>query len=200
MRIVNAALLSVAVALSAAPPPLSNSKIAGPLVASENPNYFKDANGSVLILNGSQTWNTLQDWGTNGSVQTLDFNAFVKFLVAHGHNFTLLWRTEMPKFCGLPVTADAPPDFWAGPHPWRRTGPGKATDGGLKFDLTKFDQSYFDRLRKRTQALDDAGIYVGVYLFTGEWLKSFRCPRSLSEKSARLREQIKRSRAIMLYA
>jgi hypothetical protein len=178
MRILNqirAALISGAIALSAAAPP-STGKIAGPLVASDNPNYFRDANGSILILNGSQTWNTLQDWGTNGSVQTSDFNAFINFLTAHGHNFTLLWRIEMPKFCGLPSTASAPPDFWAGPHPWRRTGPGNATDGGLKFDLTKFDQSYFDRLRKRTQALNNAGIYVGVYLFTGEFLKSFRCP------------------------
>ena len=43
-------------------------QVAGPLTASSNPNYFKDANGTVLILNGSQTWNTLQDWGSNGSV------------------------------------------------------------------------------------------------------------------------------------
>ena len=166
------ALVTIAIA-SAAP---AHGKIAGPLVASDNPNYFKDANGLVLILNGSQSWNTLQDWGTNESVRSLDFNSFVKFLTAHGHNFTLLWRVEMPKFCGLPVTASNPPDFWAGPHPWLRTGPGNATDGGLKFDLTKFDSSYFERLRKRTEALSEAGIYVGVYLFTGEWLKSFRCP------------------------
>lgn len=175
MRILSVALVSVAVALPAAAQP-STVKIAGPLVASNNPNYFKDANGSVLILNGSQTWNTFQDWGTNGSVQTLDFNAFVNFLTAHGHNFTLLWRIEMPKFCGLPSTASAPPDFWSGPNPYRRTGPGNATDGGLKFDLTKFDQGYFDLLRARTQALGNAGIYAGIYLFTGEFLKAFRCP------------------------
>ena len=150
-------------------------KITRPLVASDNPNYFKDASGSPLILNGSQTWNTLQDWGTNGPAHTLDFTSFVKFLAAHGHNFTLLWRVEMPKFCRLPTTASASPDFWVSPHPWQRTGPGNATDGGLKFDLTKFDQSYFDRLRARTQALNDAGIYAGIYLFTGEFLKSFRC-------------------------
>ena len=40
-----------------------------------------------------------------------------------------------------------------------KDGTGNATDGGLKFDLTKFDQSYFDRLRARTQALNNAGIY-----------------------------------------
>ena len=138
----------------------SAAQVAGPLTASGNPNYFKDAHGTVLILSGSQTWNTLQDWGSHGSVQTLDFNAYVNFLTAHGHNFTLLWRTELPKFCGLPSTENSPPDFIASPHPWLRTGPGKATDDGLKFDLAKFDQSFFDRLRERTQALDDAGIYA----------------------------------------
>jgi Putative collagen-binding domain of a collagenase len=153
----------------------SAAQVSGPLVASGNPNYFKDANGAVLILNGSQTWNTFQDWGSNGSLQTLNFNAFVSFLTKHGHNFTLLWITEMPKFCGFPATASSPPDLIAGPLPWLRTGPGNATDGGLKFDLTKFNQGFFDRLRTRTEALNNAGIYVGVYLFTGEWLNIFRC-------------------------
>ena len=53
-----------------------------------------------------------------------------------------------------------------------KDGPGTATDGGLKFDLTKFDQSFFDRLRTRVQALNNAGIYAGVYLFTGEYLST----------------------------
>jgi hypothetical protein len=147
----------------------------GPLSASANPNYFKDASGTPIILNGSHTWNSLQDWGSNGSLQTLDFPAFVNFLVAHGHNFTFLWRTELPKFCGLPTTASSPADFAVGPHPWQRTGPGNATDGGRRFDLTKFDQGYFDRLRARAQALNAAGIYAGVYLFNGEWLNVYRC-------------------------
>ncbi len=155
--------------------PQDTAKIAGPLVASSNPHYFKDAKGTALILAGSQTWNTLQDWGSGGSAQALDFPAFVKFLTAHGQNFTLLWRVEMPKFCSLPSTSSAPPDFTVSPQPWQRTGPGKATDGGLKFDLTKFDQGYFDRLRARTQALNDAGIYAGIYLFTGEFINIFRC-------------------------
>ena len=150
--------------------------IAGPLRRSKNPNYFEDAGGSPLILCGSHSWNTLQDWGTNGAVRTLDFDAFVSFLNAHGHNMTLLWCTELPKFHGLPTTEKSPPDFTVSPFPWMRTGPGLATDGGLKFDLTKFDHAYFDRLRARVQALNDAGIYVGVYLFSGEFLLRFRCP------------------------
>ena len=150
--------------------------ITGPLTASRNPDYFQDAGGNPLILCGSQTWNTLQDWGTGGSAQPLDFDAFVNFLKAHGHNFTLLWRTELPKFSNLPVTATNPPDFTVSPHPWRRTGPGLATDGGLKFDLTRFDSDYFERLRARVAALNRGGIYAGVYLFTGEFLLRFRSP------------------------
>jgi glucose/arabinose dehydrogenase/PKD repeat protein len=148
--------------------------VAGPLTVSANPNYFQNANGP-LILNGSHTWNNLQDWGTNDSLQTLDFNAYVNTLVAHGHNFTYLWYIELPKFCGFPTTAGTPPDFTVGPHPWQRTGPGTATDGALKFDLTKYNQAYFDRLRTRAQALNDAGIYVGVYTFTAEWVGRYRC-------------------------
>src|ERR1051325_10610974 len=174
-RTFGAALISAAVMFAAASDTPAG-KITRPLIASENPHYFKDGNGNAIILNGSQTWNTLQDWGTNESPQKVDFDAFIKFLTAHGHNFTLLWRVEMPKFCGLPATQSNPPDFWVTPNPWLRTGPGKATDGGLKFDLTKFDPKYFDRLRARTQALRNAGIYAGIYLFTGEFLKSFRCP------------------------
>src|SRR5208282_2344207 len=160
-------------AQSAAAP--SAQPITGELTVSSNPHYFQDASGNPLILNGSQTWNTLQDWGAGGAVQTLDFDAFVKFLTAHGHNFTLLWTVELPKFCGQPPPATTPPGCTVSPLPWKRTGPGTATDGGLKFDLTNFDQSFFDRLRTRALALNNAGIYVGVYLFTGEFLNIFRC-------------------------
>jgi hypothetical protein len=173
MPVLVIALIGAALAIPAAP---ATAPIAGPLAVSGNPNYFKDAGGAVMILNGSHTWNNLQDWGSNGSLQPLDFDAYVQFLTAHGHNFTLLWYTELPKFHAFPSTASSPPDLTVGPHPWRRTGPGTATDGQLKFDLTKFDQSFFDRLRTRTQALRNAGIYVGVYLFTGEWLNIFRSP------------------------
>src|SRR5262249_35572646 len=147
----------------------------GPLRAHpDNPHYFTDGTGKAIYLTGSHTWNTLQDWGTNGSIQPLDFKAFVRMLVAHHHNFTLLWTTELPTFRGLPTTAVSPPDFSVAPQPWLRTGPGNASDGKLKFDLTKFNEAYFDRLRDRVRQLQEAGIYVGVYLFSGEFVLRFR--------------------------
>jgi hypothetical protein len=149
--------------------------ITAPLRAStNNPNYFADARGRAVYLTGSHTWNDFQDWGTDDAPQRFDFAAYVKMLVAHGHNFTLLWQTELPVFRGLPTQANASPDFFVTPQPWQRTGPGKAADGKPKFDLTKFNQTYFDRLRARVQQLNAAGIYAGVYLFSGEWLLRFR--------------------------
>jgi hypothetical protein len=154
-----------------------NPPITGPLTVSSNPRYFQDPQGRILILNGSQTWNTVQDWGRDGSLQRLDFNAFIRFLTSHGHNFTLLWYTEMPRFCWFPATgAASEPELTVGPHPWLRPGPGTATDGEPKFDLTRFNPAYFDLLHSRVQSLRKAGIYAGVYLFTGEWLNVFRCP------------------------
>jgi len=161
------------------PPLAANASASGPIAAplralSTNPNYFTDGSGKAIYLTGSHTWNTLQDWGTDGSIQSLDFAAFVNMLVAHHHNFTLLWTTELPRFRGLPTTASSPPDFSVTPFPWQRTGPGNATDGELKFDLAKFNQACFDRLRDRVRQLNAAGIYAGVYFFTGEWLLRFR--------------------------
>ncbi len=181
MRVVfSAVTLFCGLAWGAPPPPLgtrapTSKPITRPLKAlATNPNYFTDGTGKAIYLTGSHTWNNLQDWGTNDSIQPLDFPAYVKTLVAHNHNFTLLWATELPKFHGLPTTASSPPDFSVTPQPWQRTGPGNASDGKLKFDLTRFNQAYFDRLRDRVQQLRAAGVYAGVYLFSGEFLLRFR--------------------------
>ena len=149
--------------------------IKAPLRAlSTNPNYFTDDDGKAVYLTGSHTWNDFQDWGTDGSPQPFDFTAYVNMLVAHNHNFTLLWQTELPTFRGLPIQTSNSPDFTVTPQPWQRTGPGNGSDGKLKFDLKKFNQAYFDRLRDRAQQLHSAGIYAGVYFFSGEWLLRFR--------------------------
>src|SRR6185369_7209285 len=96
-------------------PPRSAAK--GPLtVLSGNPRWLGDGTGNAVFLSGSHTWNNLQDWGTNASPRAFDFASYVSMLTAHGHNFTILWRTELPKFCGLITTASNPPDFTVAQH------------------------------------------------------------------------------------
>ncbi len=145
------------------------SRATGPLRTLEtNPRYFTDGSGRVIYLTGSHTWaNFATDMGKEKPVP-LDYDRYLDFLVAHHHNFFRGWIWD------LPFSRQGPnggPFHWA-PMPWLRTGPGLATDGQPKFDLSRFNQAYFDRIRSRTIAAGERGIYVSIMLFQGyAWVK-----------------------------
>jgi hypothetical protein len=141
----------------------------GPLrVHPENPRYFTDGSGQAVYLTGAHTWNNLVDMGPSDQPEKFDYGAYLDFLELHGHNFIRLWAWDS-------VTWDTRANRESSknavnhvaPHPWARSGPGMALDGKPKFDLTTFDESYFQRLRERTQAAGQRGIYVSVMLFEG---------------------------------
>lgn len=135
---------------------------AGPLrVHPDNPRYFTDGSGTAIYLTGSHLGWELQDdaWDT---VYTFDYAAYLSLLRAEHHDFIRLWVVEHTRSA---QAADA--DAVASPMPYQRTGPGNALDGRPKFDLSRFDQAYFDRLRARVLAARDCGIYVAVMLFQG---------------------------------
>jgi len=132
----------------------------GPLrVHPTNPRYFADASGKAVYLTGSHTWNNLADIGKGDPPPAFDYEAYLDFLERHHHNFFRLWREEQVFFLDE--------RFTVAPHPWQRAGPGNALDGKPKFDLSKFDESYFERLRSRVQAAGKRGMYVAVMLFEG---------------------------------
>jgi hypothetical protein len=152
---------------------------AGPLRAAGTSqpasNYFSiGATGGIRLLAGSHTWNNAQDHDTALGLSNFDFDAFVAFLAAHRMNVTILWHFDLPRFCNW-----EPGGVWtmnsATGMPWARSGPGIASDGGAKFDLTVFNQAYFDRLRARVQQLQQNGIYAIVQLFDGFDLSNYRC-------------------------
>jgi Family of unknown function (DUF6298) len=146
---------------------------ASPLVVSKaNPRYFTVASGNadsrVVYLTGAHINNNFHDGMGSGAncpetPEQFDYGAYLKFLKDHGHNFIRLWRWEQVK--GRLPMADV--HFCMTPQPWPRTGPGTAKDGKPKFDLSTFDQAYFDRLRDRVVAAGKEGIYVSVMLFEG---------------------------------
>jgi hypothetical protein len=146
----------------------------GPLVVSAaNPRYFTVASGgpddrTVVYLTGSHIWNNFHDGlGPGGSCagepERNDYRAYLEFLEGHGHNFIRLWRWEHFRS----QAAGGAFHLCMTPQPWSRTGPGTATDGKPRFDLSRLDQAYFDRLRDRVVAAGDRGIYVAVMLFDG---------------------------------
>lgn len=138
----------------------------GPLrVCKANPRYFADASGKAILLVGSHVWNNLQDIGDTDPPPAFNWNAYLDFLSRHNHNFIRLWRWEL-------TTWDEDSDGkrrhrYCAPHPWARTGPGLALDGKSKFDLTRFDDAYFARLRQRVASAARRGIYVSIMLFEG---------------------------------
>jgi hypothetical protein len=140
----------------------------GPLaVSSTNPRYFTaaPAPGEAVYLTGSHVNNNLHDGLGMGSdcpedPERFDFDAYLALLTERGHNFIRLWRWE--QFRGQLAPANV--HFCMTPQPWPRTGPGSAKDGKPKFDLSAFDQSYFDRIRERVLAAGRAGIYASVMI------------------------------------
>ena len=139
----------------------------GPLVRHpENPRYFQNsATGQLVYLTGSHTWANLVDMGPGDPPARFDFEAYVDWMAKLDHNFMRLWTWEL-------VTWDTKANrhdklHTVGPMPYARTGPGLALDGKPKFDLTKFDPAYFERLRRRVATARKRGIYVSVMLFEG---------------------------------
>lgn len=130
-----------------------------------NPRYFTDAtdgSGKAIYLTGSHTWaNFATDQGTTSPPAPFDYDAYLEFLVAHHHNFFRGWVWDL----SYSVQGHNGGPFYWRPFPWPRTGPGTATDGQPKFDLSRFDQAYFDRIRARVTAARDRGIYVSIMLF-----------------------------------
>jgi hypothetical protein len=153
----------------------STSNSMGPLKQSTvNTRYFVAPSGKAVFLSGSHTWNNFQDTDTNvsGTPAAMDFTAFVNMLKQDGHNATILWHKDLPEYCGWNFSGSV---WRMDPWPWLRPGPGVATDGGGKFDLTQFNQPYFDRLRARVQQLQQNGIYAIIELFDANQLTSARC-------------------------
>ncbi|MBN1672630.1 MAG: fibronectin type III domain-containing protein [Kiritimatiellae bacterium] len=127
---------------------------AGPLaVHPSNPRYFTDATGRAVYLTGSHIWFNIHAQGSSSPMSHDEFELFLDRLQGYGHNHTRLWT-------GWVYTRNK-----FHPHPWNRTGPGTASDGLPKFDLTRFNQSYFDLVRERVLQVQARGMYCSVMFF-----------------------------------
>jgi hypothetical protein len=162
-------MVSLSMLACAAILPLAGAVLAGaakgPLsVLASNPRYFTDGNRAVF-LSGSHTWNNFVEIVRPPSKPNppIDFDEFLGFLEARKHNCFRLWAWESAAFFNDRGEILHRVDLL----PFQRTGPGDALDGKAKFDLAKFNDAYFDRLRRRTLAARDRGMYVIVMLFNG---------------------------------
>ncbi|MBW2528441.1 MAG: hypothetical protein JRI23_29975 [Deltaproteobacteria bacterium] len=131
----------------------------------DNPRYLVDTSGEPVRLAGHQIFVDLQDNGYNkeftyGDERLLDWSWYLDFATERNLNFVrnwVIWSTGSG-------TA-APPNKIATPMMYLRTGPGTAADGQPKFDVTQFDQAFFDRMRTRIVQAGERGITVSIMLF-----------------------------------
>jgi hypothetical protein len=143
--------------------PIWRAPVTGPLrVHPTNPRYFSDGNGRIVYLTGSHTWTNLQNAGDSDPPLRFRYGAYLDFLQAHNHNFFRLWAWEQAQW-----TNETSDNYWITPAPFQRVGPGIALDGKPKFDVSRFDEAYFGRLRRRVIAAGQRGFYVAVVLFNG---------------------------------
>ena len=148
---------------------LSSANAAGVLTSgplrrhARNPRYFADGSGRAVYLTGSHTWWNLQDRGSAVS-PPFDYGHFLDVLAEHNHNFFRLWVFEQAAWVNWAARAEG---FRFSPLPYERTGPGQALDGGLRFDLSRFNPGYFERLRSRVLLAGERGFYVSIMLFEG---------------------------------
>ena len=139
----------------------------GPLfVDPDNSRYFTDGtrvNGKyrAILLAGSHTWCDFMDCGSLNPPPAFNYSAFLDFLQANHHNFFRLWRAENAR------GGEQGPNFWFRPLPYVRSSQCCAFDGANKFDVSQFNQTYFDRMRQRVMQARDRGMYVSIMLFDG---------------------------------
>ena len=165
-------LISIVLLFAAIFVGLANAKPTnGPLRAcKDNPRYFADADGKAVLLVGSHVWYNLVDMGPQNPPKAFDYDKYLNWMAGYGHNFMRMWAWEMVKWDTQGNSSryrNETTNFYVQPHPWKRTGPGKALDGKPKFDLTKYDPKYFERLTSRIEKARKRGIYVSVMLFEG---------------------------------
>ena len=163
VRSLGLAMAMVLFAATAALP--QGSSAPGPLkVHPTNKRYFTDGSGKAVYLTGSHTWATLHERGVEGTTPNFDYDAWLDFMLSHNHNFLRLWAWEHAQWMQFASRSTL---VRYKPMGYARTGPGNALDGKPKFDVTKFNQAQFDRLRRRVIKARDRGIYVAVMLFQG---------------------------------
>jgi hypothetical protein len=130
-------------------------------ICPQHPYYFREGDRHVVLV-GVSDRALFNIWKND---KGFSWRKYLDDLAAHHLNYV---RQDVFSWGAIRGALEYPAQLSNPARLFARTGPGKAIDGKLKFDLTKFDQSYFDRRLKpflRQAAKRD--IYVELTLFEG---------------------------------
>lgn len=123
----------------------------------ENPHYFLFRGKPTVLVTSGEHY---------GAVMNLDFNydTYLETIAADGLNLTRLFSGVYVEGWGEPWNTLNPPHgrYIA---PWARSETPGYSDGGNKFDLTRWDPAYFERLKDFVRKAGERGIVVEMVLF-----------------------------------
>ncbi|MBN1893219.1 hypothetical protein JW906_01940 [bacterium] len=126
----------------------------------DNPHYFLYDRKPVVLAGSTEHY---------GAVLNLDFDyiPYLDELAFKGLNLT---RTFSGIYCEQPgafnITHNTlAPDSFRLICPWKRSGTPGYFNGGNKFDLTQWDEAYFERLRDFAAQAERRGVVVEMNLF-----------------------------------
>jgi hypothetical protein len=117
--------------------------------------YFVDPSGKAVLLTGGHVWPSSQSMAQVPADYT--WENWSDLNVSTNWSYQRIWI-----FDELLMSHGAVNDL-----PFQRTGPGNAADGGLKINLSLYNQSFFNQLSNRVKRLDTNGIYASVMFFQG---------------------------------
>ena len=130
-------------------------------VCTQHPYYFRDGNRHIVLV-GVSDRALFSIWRND---KGFCWQRYLEDLALHHLNYV---RQDVCGWGALAASVDYPAQFSNPAWPFVRPGPGIAIDGKPKFDLTKFEQSYFDRrLKPFLKEAGRHGIYVELTLFEG---------------------------------
>ena len=130
-----------------------------------NPHYFEFRGKALAVVSSGEHY---------GSVLNPDFDCqrYLTALAAQGMNYTRLFAgsyLEVPsKSFGI-VRNNLAPEPGRYLAPWARSSTPGYAGGGNKFDLDRWDEQFFERLRAFVSTASRLGIIVEVTLFSSHY-------------------------------
>jgi hypothetical protein len=126
----------------------------------DNPHYFLWRGKPTILITSGEHYGAVLN-------RAFDYKKYLKTLESHGFNLT---RTFSGAYCE-PIGAFKIQNNTLAPAkdklicPWARSNTPGYANGGNKFDLTKWDKTYFERLRNFVNEAGKRGIVVELVLF-----------------------------------
>jgi Cellulase (glycosyl hydrolase family 5) len=140
----------------------NKSASSGLIVHPDNPRYFLFRGRPLVLLAASEHYGSIIN-------RRFDFARYLHDAAARKQTvtrtFAMYRELQSARNPYSPLKAESP-DYVT---PWPRTGPGRARDGELKFDLDQWNPEYFERLHRFLSLASELGIVVELTLLSNTY-------------------------------